>query len=266
VKAFRLGGALETESPRLARLFELGCVGVAEVAGADGPQLLAYFPEAIDLQLDGRWEDVADVDYLADYRRRLLPVRAGGLMVTPSHRTVELSVGEQVVWLDPGSVFGTGHHESTRLALAALWQLDLVGLSVLDVGAGSGILAIAADRLGAGSAIGVDRDPATVPVARANARLNRSRARFLAGSVDHPELPRRVDVIVANLYAELHVALMEAYLVKLGAGGKLLLSGILTRLEPSVREALPATSPCKVRREGEWSFLEVACPARQASA
>ena len=260
MKALRLAGPIDDESPRLARLFELGCVGVSEVAGAAGPEMLAYFEEAVRLPFRGDWEDVEEVDYVGAYLRELGPVRAGPLVIAPSHRRVELAVGEQVVWLDPGSAFGTGHHETTRMALEALGAIDLAGLSVLDVGAGSGILAIAADRLGAASAVGVDTDAGTVGVARANARLNRSRATFLTGSLDHPELPERCDVIVANLYAELHAELMPAYVDRLARGGRLLLTGILVRLEGVVSGALPDGRAAAWRRAGEWALVEVTLP------
>jgi len=255
VKALRLAGPLEDESPHLSRLFELGCVGMVEVAGAAGPEVLAYFERIVPVPMEGSWETVDDVDYVAAYRRHLKAVRVGPVVVAPSHRRVTLEVGEQVVWLDPGRAFGTGHHETTRLALAALGRLDLVGRSVLDVGAGSGILAIAADRLGAAAALGVDSDAGTVPVARANARLNRSRARFLEGSLDHAELPDRFDVIVANLHAELHASLMEAYRRRLLAGGSLLLTGVLARLTDVVAKALPADASWRLEREGAWVLL-----------
>jgi len=257
VKAFRMEGRLDPESPAVARLFERGSLGAVEEMGEDGVETVAYFDARVDLGLEGRWEDVEPFDYVAAYRADLQPVRVGPLVVAPTHRRAALEAGQQVVWLDPGTAFGTGHHETTRLALAALARLDLIGRSVLDVGAGSGILTVAADRLGAGLALGVDVDAATVGVARRNAALNRSRARFLTGSVDHPDLPARFDVIVANLYAELHAALMPAYLARLNVGGALLLTGILTRLEPTVRRALADALPCRVEREGEWSLLAV---------
>lgn len=264
MKAFRVRGGLEEESPRMARLFELGCVGAAEVAGEAGPEVLAYFRHEVPVPFEGSWEEVEEVDHVAAYRRALRAVRAGPLVVAPSHRRVQLAAGEQVMWLDPGSAFGTGHHETTRMALMALGRLDLVGRSVLDVGAGSGILAIAADRLGAASALGVDTDAATLAVARANARLNHSRAVFLHGSVGHPELPARFDVIVANLYAELHASLMPAFLERLNPGGRLLLTGILARLEQTVRGAVPEALPVERWREGDWLLLDVAAPPHVA--
>ncbi len=253
-------GPLEPESPALARLFEHGSLGVAEEVGPQGPEVVAYFDSERELGLGGRWEDVEDVDYVAAYRAGLEPVRVGPLVIAPTHRSARVGAGEQVVWCDPGTAFGTGHHETTRLALAALADLDLVGRSVLDVGAGSGILAIAADRMGARLALGVDIDGDAVRVAKANATLNRSRARFLTGSIDHAELPARFDVVVANLYAELHVSLMAAYTRRVNGGGRLLLTGILTPLEPMVREALPAPWVQHVRHDGEWSLVDAEVP------
>ncbi|MEJ2292191.1 MAG: 50S ribosomal protein L11 methyltransferase [Deinococcales bacterium] len=254
-------GPLDPESVAVARLFDLGSLGVVEETGPDGPEVVAYFDSERELGLGGRWEDVGEVDYVAAYRAGLKPVRVGPLVIAPSHRRASLGAGEQVVWLDPGTAFGTGHHETTRLALEALAAHDLTGRSVLDVGAGSGILTIAADRLGARLALGVDVDAEAVRVARVNAVLNRSRARFLVGSIDHVELPARVDVIVANLFAELHVELMPAYRDRLNRGGRLLLTGILARLEPIVLEALPEGWPRRTMRQGEWSLLAVGVPS-----
>lgn len=277
MKTFRLRGATG-ESPEAARLWELGCLGLSE----DGHDLVAHFDEVVDTgDLAGSWEDVPDVDYVAAYNVGLEPVRAGRLVIAPSHRTVELRDGEKVLWLDPGSAFGTGHHETTRMALEALASLDLSGLTVLDVGAGSGVLAIAADLLGAEATYGIDVDPHAVTVARENARRNSSRARFavgtlaaaVAGPVANPEasdglgdsgvfapakgLPGRCDVIVANLYAELHEVLAPAYAARLPVGGLALLTGILTRLEAGVAAAAEQAglSVEAVRHEGEWSLV-----------
>lgn len=240
----------------VAELFERGCLGIVELPAEDGGGLLAYFDAEVELAAAGAWEDVPDVDHLAAYREGLQPVRVGRLVVAPSHREVVLTDGETVVWLDPGSAFGTGHHETTRLALSALTRLELGSRTVLDLGAGSGLLAIAADRLGAESVYGVDVDPLTLPVARANAARNGSRARFALGSLAAPGLPSRFDVIVANLYAELHVQLMPAYADRLVPGGVALLTGILSERERLVTRAAPEGLGLTSREvDGEWSLL-----------
>lgn len=277
-------GGLTGESPEVARLWELGCLGVQEVLTDSGDaELIAYFDEQIETGLLGTWDDLPDHDYLAEYRAGLTPVRAGRLVVAPGHASVSLSDGEAVLWLDPGSAFGTGHHETTAMALEALARRDLRGKSVLDVGSGSGLLAIAADVLGAEAAYGIDVDPATVSVARDNASRNRSRARFAVGTLPTPGqndfvvnpvasdglgddgsfapakgLPGRFDIVVANLYAELHVALATGYVARLLPGGEAVLTGILSRLAPSVEEALTAAGLAVTNRteRGEWTLLE----------
>lgn len=245
------------EEPELEQLWELGCLGLWLQPG-DEPALLAYFPDEIELPLPGVWEEPTDVDYVAEYQAGLKPVRVGQLIVAPSHSEVTAHDGDQIIWLDPGSAFGTGHHETTSMALAALSSLDLRGSTVLDVGSGSGLLTIAADRLGAQGALGVDVDAHTVGVARHNAHRNRSRARFAHGSLETPHLPGLFDVIVANLYAELHAELLASYSERLLPGGRLLITGILTRLRHVVLEALPSSLRLDdERQDGEWSLLEL---------
>lgn len=257
--ALRFRGPLDDESLAVAELWERGCLGVAE----EGSDVLAYFEQAVELgeaasALQGRWETAPEVDHVAAYFRGLEPVVAGALVVAPSHTRPTLEAFQQVIWLDPGSAFGTGHHVTTRMALVALDALGVVGKHVLDVGSGSGILTVAADRLGAASAVGVDTDASTLAAARLNADRNRSRARFLHGSMDHPELARSVDVIVANLYAELHATLMPAYEARVVADGDVLLTGILREREALVRDSVPnGLSMVDVRRADEWSLLHL---------
>lgn len=270
MKAFRLPAARADDAAQ-ALLWEHGCRGIEE----RDDELVAYFDEERPLPLDGRWEGVAERDYLAEYHAGLEPVRLPQLVVAPTHRTLTLEPGQKALWLDPGAAFGTGHHETTRMALAALAELDPGGRRVLDVGAGSGILAIAADLLGATEALGIDIDAATVPVARANARLNRSRARFaaadldalLAGSTDFgaaaPGGDRwdaggwsGADVLVANIYAEIHLALMPAYVRALRPGGHLLLTGVLDTKGGLLADALDVPlRPLAWRRDGPWLLL-----------
>ncbi|MFO7547177.1 MAG: 50S ribosomal protein L11 methyltransferase [Trueperaceae bacterium] len=258
MKTYAVRGAT-AESPEASALWDAGCLGIWEAEDEGGPVLLAYFEDERPLPVAGDWQETPAVDHVAEYFATLGPVRVGHLVIAPSHVTVELGDGDKAVWLDPGSAFGTGHHETTRMALAALTRLDLAGKVVLDVGAGTGVLAIAADLLGALRAIGVDVDPLTIPVARENADRNRSRARFALGSIEAAGVPSTVDVVVANLYAELHASLMPAYVAHLGSGGSIVLTGILASLRDVVLDAVP--SSMRVAREeqdGEWLLLELA--------
>ena len=259
-RAYRLRGrADDAEGALGAALWDAGCEGVQ----IDDGDLVAVFASERDgMPPGGAWEDVDARDHVAAYLEGLRPVRVGRLVVAPSHRLVCLREGQTVLWLDPGMAFGTGHHETTRLALAALAApaRDLRGLRVLDVGAGSGVLAIAADRLGAAEARGIDVDPESVPIARANADRNRSRARFELGEFGADSAPvGSVDLLLANLYAELHVRFLGAYARLLAPGGRALLTGIVAGREALVREAVRA--PLRLegeQREGEWWLLELA--------
>lgn len=255
MKAFRFAADLDEDPLEVAELWALGCRGLQQ----DGPEVLAWFEAERPLPIAGSWEDEDETDWVGAYQATLEPVRIGSLIVAPTHAPVTVQAGDRVLWLDPGMAFGTGHHETTRMALASLERAPLSGKRVLDVGSGSGILAIAADLLGCEEAMGVDVDPVTVPVARANADRNRSRARFVHGGVQAATAGAPWDVVIANLYAELHVRLLPTYAELLGPGGRAILTGILDERESSVQEAT-ASAWRVVRREvdGPWRLLELA--------
>jgi len=281
MRAWRLAGAaaepLAEEGAAAAALWDAG----AGAVWIDGADLVGYFDDASGPPPGGgRWEAVDDADHVGAYLAALGPVDCGAVVVAPTHREVALRPAQQVVWCDPGMAFGSGHHETTRLALEALGRVPLAGRRVLDVGAGSGVLAIAADRLGAADACGLDIDADTVPVAQANAGLNRSRARFVAGGFGEapvatppvgplavpPVVPPLgpVDVLVANLNAELHAAFLPAYAALAAPGADLLLTGILDPRDALVREALarlPADGArlalVDERRDGPWWLLHL---------
>jgi ribosomal protein L11 methyltransferase len=243
------GAADEAEGALALALWDAGARAVAE----EGRDLVAYFDERVPLPGGGAWEAVDERDYVAEYFAGLEAVEVGPLVVAPTHRPVTLQPGQRVLWLDPGMAFGTGHHETTRLVLEALGVLDLVGARVLDVGAGSGVLAIAADLFGAAEAVGIDIDPDTLPVARANARLNRSRARFSCEDFGAAAIGEPYDVVVANLIAEVHVDLMHAYADVVRPGGVLVLSGIVDERADLVAEAVrPPFVLVERRRAGSW--------------
>lgn len=154
-----------------------------------------------DLPLSGRWREVPVDGWHERWRASVTPVRLGRFVVTPPWRATPGPGGadqaDEVV-VEPAQAFGTGHHETTARCAAALESLDLAGRSVLDVGTGSGILAVIAVRLGASPVLGCDVDPVAVAAARQTAAVNGADVEVIEGSLD--ALGDLVaDVVVANL-------------------------------------------------------------------
>ena len=148
--------------------------------------------------------------------------------------------------------FGTGHHATTRLCLAALQQIDLRGRSVIDVGTGSGVLAIAARRLGAAAVLAIDEDPDAIAAAEANVALN-GESRIALEVTDLRSSPiGQFDIVVANLTGGLLIASADRLQSFAAPDGRLVLSGFMNHEE---REVLGAFGTCAVEtraNEDEW--------------
>lgn len=238
-------------------LWEAGASGLEE----QEHEVRAYFPERLDLPLQGEWQEAEERDWQAEWKASLKPVRAGVVTIVPPWLKDEVPEGQLPLVIDVGMAFGTGHHETTRMAVEALGRLPLEGTRVLDVGTGSGVLAIASVLLGASEALGVDLDPITIPAARENAVANGlepdgGRVRFVEGTLsDVQDGP--YDVIVANLYAELHDLLMDQYRANVPAGRSILLTGILISKLPLVRSALEREGFHleDTRTDGDWALV-----------
>ncbi|MBI1800064.1 MAG: 50S ribosomal protein L11 methyltransferase [Chloroflexi bacterium] len=190
------------------------------------------------------------------------PVQHVGARVVlkPTWREYQPQPGELVVELDPGMAFGTGQHPSTRFCLLALERHIRPGMSVLDVGTGSGILAIAAAKLGASAVFAFDDDPLAAQIARENVALNRlgERVRLAAGTLDALNLePEAWDLILINILAPVIVALLPRARLLLRPGGQVILSGIIATQESDVLDALRAVGLTLVERqqEGDWVLL-----------
>ena len=190
------------------------------------------------------------------------------LVIRPTWRRHRRLPDDVVLSMDPGMAFGTGLHPTTRLCLAALEALADEGLlangpaggsaRVLDVGCGSGILAIAAGKLGARDVLGVDTDPIAVESTLANARRNglTRRIRVRQGSV--PTGDRPFDLVLANLIASLLIQLAPALRGELAPGSRMLASGIFRDREGDVVAAFRAAGLQMGRRwaEEDWVALE----------
>ena len=239
-------------------LWDHGCLGIWEEERNGELVLLAFFQEPRDIPIPGRWTTIEQRNWVAEYQATLQPFQIGELIVAPTHSTVTANAYEQVLWIDPGMAFGSGHHETTSMAIRALNNQSLAGKTVLDVGSGSGILALAAEKLGARATYGVDTDPEAVRVARENAARNRLQAKFAVGTLGSVPLKSQYDIIIANLYAELHVELFAAYRQLLPIGGWLGITGILQLKGGLVKNAIPAGfTLTNTEADGEWVLFEL---------
>ena len=207
---------------------------------------------------------VDDVDWIDAWKRHYVAQRIGRVVIVPSWATEELAPGEVAITLDPGMAFGTGLHPTTRASLELLQATEPMPDRVLDVGCGSGILALAALRLGARRAVGLDTDPLAVAAARENAERN-SLSEFFEAR--HGTLPavasEQYPLVLANLVAAVLVDLAPSLVAHLAPGGTLLASGIIepraAEVETAMRDA--ALEVAERHVDGEWVSLRLERPA-----
>jgi len=267
-----LGAVIDPTRPAIVRAYLPGLDPAAvERAIAEATAALGHL-QAFGLRPIGdlRVATVREADWAEAWKSHFPVLRVGRrLVIRPTWRRHRRRPEDVVLSLDPGMAFGTGLHPTTRLCLAALETLADEGIlargsarggaaRVIDVGCGSGILAIAAGKLGAGELLGVDTDPIAVEATAANARLNGQarRLRVRPGSLPSGEGP--FDVVLANLIASLLITLAAALRAELRPGGRILASGIFRDREADVRAAFESAGLRPTRRwaEEDWVALE----------
>lgn len=230
-------------------LWSLGVVAVEERVGGDGavelwtslgddPDVVAAaaagFPESWQWRTAVVDETVADT-----WRRFAMPVWVDDdLVVCPAWVDETFPDGVTIVRIEPGSTFGMGDHPTTVSSLRALRRQLRPGARVLDVGCGSGVLAVAAVLFGAAAAHGIDISPAAVPTTRANAEANGVADRITAATTPLADVPGTYDLVVANILAPALVELSADLRRVLAPGGTLVISGILADRHDHVLDAL----------------------------
>lgn len=209
-----------------------------------------------------RFHHLSEEDWAHAWRKHYQVLRVGQrIVVKPSWQTYIPQSDDVVIELDPGMAFGTGLHPSTRLCLVALEGHVAPDMKVLDVGTGSGILAITAARLGAGPVLALDIDPIAVKTARANVAANEVEhvVRVELGSWPTLEFhDGDFDIVLVNILAETIVELLNEGLVRcLKEAGLIVVSGIIESRQAMVVEALRAQSVDIVERlqEKDWVTL-----------
>jgi len=230
-----------------------------DLAGADGllARLQASFGSGT--RVDRRPLD--NIDWTTRWRDGLGPRRIGRLTVVPSWIAYQRGADEAVVVIDPETAFGSGEHGSTRAALRLLERHLKPGYSVLDLGSGSGILSIAAARLGARRAIGVEVDEEALPVAVRNSALNgvSDRAGFIAGeATDLAPLLGPADLVLSNILRIVNVTLLPAIRAALRPGGLAIFSGMEEAEAPDFRPELDLAGFTVVDQETDAGWWAVA--------
>jgi ribosomal protein L11 methyltransferase len=235
--------------------------------------MLAIQDSGANLELT--WNRLSEQDWTEAWKWQYQRLRVGQrLVVVPAWETYE-PVGEEIdIRLEPGMAFGTGLHATTRLCLQALEALVTPGVSVLDVGTGSGILAIAAARLGARSVLALDSDSVAVVAAQENATANNVAGRVTVrrgslpggdGLGGHVETASKLDLLVSGSYDLVLVNILAptiegtapALAARLKSGGRLVAAGLIETQERSVVRSLAAEGLQVVRRaqEEDWICL-----------
>ncbi len=187
---------------------------------------------------------IKEEDWENEWKKYYKPLRISDrLTVVPLWESYTPGEGESIIKMDPGMAFGTGSHETTRLCAMLMDKYMPQGGNVLDVGTGSGILAIAASKLGAGRVSAYDIDPIAVRVAKENAEVNGCTNVVCAQSdlLRDVEMPYgRFDFVCANIVADIILRMAKDVGAYVKAGGYLAVSGIIDRQADEVREALTA--------------------------
>ncbi|ODT45265.1 MAG: hypothetical protein ABS70_03560 [Nitrospira sp. SCN 59-13] len=205
---------------------------------------------------------LANQDWNAQWSRLVDPIRIGRVLVRPSWKNVPLNAGEIELIIDPKQAFGTGHHATTQLLIEWLQQIVRPNDRVLDVGTGSGILAMVALRLGATEALGVDFDAVAVDCAREYAQVNGfdGRLTLAVGQAQGPQAHDAFDptLVLANLDRQTLLMSAETLCGYAARGARLFLSGLLAEQRSEIEAAYAARGVYvkAVRERDGWIALE----------
>ena len=207
--------------------------------------------------IDAQSIDVPDEDWAARSQASLRAVRVGNIVVAPPW---DVPAGPVVIIIQPSMGFGTGHHATTRLCIDALQRLNIAGRTVLDVGTGSGVLAIAASLLGASRSVGIDDDADAITAAHENLQLNpQAEATLLVADLRATDVGS-ADIVIANLTGGLLISAARALQDLVARGGSLVLSGLMAVEETDVLAAFPAWSVNYRSEEDEWLCVVISPP------
>ena len=213
----------------------------------------------LDSAIAGRlsWKTIREEDWAEAWKEHYDIERVGRIVVRPAWRDYAAAAGEIVVSLDPGMAFGTGQHPTTRMCMAALQDEGIAKPGrVLDLGSGSGILAIAAIALGAEWVLAIDTEEQAVEASISNAALNgmQDSITVRGGSIEAVGKDGPFDVILANINAAAVSSLAQAMADQMKPGAWLAAGGVIAEKEPGARAAIEAAGLRieRVMQDGDW--------------
>jgi ribosomal protein L11 methyltransferase len=229
------------------------------------PELLASLQEAGFNLPTPQGRVVEEQDWVRLTQSQFAPIQIGKrIWVVPSWHEAPSDPNAICLAVDPGLAFGTGSHPTTHLCLLWLEQnTQLASQSLLDYGCGSGILAIAAAKLGCKPVVGTDIDPQAMVAARSNAEINNTAIRFVLPNENAPELAAetKYDIVMANILANPLQVLAPALVNKIRPGGKIVLSGVLARQAEEVITTYSQWLSLSIWKESEgWVCLHGTLP------
>ena len=218
-------------------------VSVFLTAESNIGELRSYLSErigALSLEASVETEGMREEDWAEAWKKYYHPIPLGRVTVVPAWEEYTPKEGEAVIRMDPGMAFGTGTHETTRLVMEMMQEEDLSGKRVLDVGTGSGILALCASKLGARECYAYDIDPIAVRVARENVEKDGASNVFcgvsdLLSGVDLAG--GKYDFVLANIVSDIILRLLPDLSDYMADGGRVILSGIIGERAEEIREA-----------------------------
>ena len=218
--------------------------------------------ESLSIPFEKNIEGMEEENWADSWKKYFKPIKLGRVTIVPAWENYECAENEVIIKIDPGMAFGTGTHETTRLVMKIMQDVVRGGERVLDVGCGSGILAITASKLGAKSCNAYDIDPVAVKVAKENAKIAGCN-NITVGTSDLLAGVERIhggyELCVANIVADIIIRMLPDVHAYLSPSAPIILSGIVAERDDDIKNAAAkhGYSVVRIERENDWVAMMI---------